>query len=155
MEHVVDEVRQSEEETVVDQQRGEQEDSCYDIENCGEESKKEAKPKAQPLVTKYNECKTSHNDITSMIRAANACRETLADYERRSNLAAVKSEMKLAPEKESASMSSCYGCAVNGAENNLTLVRALCQIASVRESLIADGAVEKLLSSPEARICGK
>jgi E3 ubiquitin-protein ligase UBR4 len=129
-------------------QRRELEDSCYDIEYSGEESKKEAKPKAQPLVIKYNECKTSHNDITSMIRAANACRETLADYERRSNLNAVKSETKISAENESASMSSCYGCAVNGAENNLTLIRALCQIASVRENLIADGAVEKLLSSP-------
>ena len=46
------------------------------------------------------------------------------------------------------SFSNCYGCAVNGAENSVLLLRALSSITTVRDELINEGIVLKLLESP-------
>ena len=100
------------------------------------------------MAQKYGECKTSFNEIITTVRNLIANRVQLMEYEKRTN-----KELGHAFEESSEivftnKLSNCYGCAVNGAENAVLLLRALSTLNPVRESLIESNMVLKLLEAP-------
>lgn len=109
----------------------------------------ETSPKSKLLAEKYTECKSSFSDITSTVRAVIANRQALLDYERKTNpRKSIISVDNIDVNEEIVRLSNCYGCAVNGAENSVLLMRALSSIPVVRDDFICEGMVLKLLESP-------
>ena len=113
-----------------------------------EERKDESVPKSQVLAQKYTECKSHFNEIINTVRNLMANRMELLDYERRTNLELKAGDTAKVTEGLTSEFTNCYGCAINGAENATLLLRALSNLVPVRQSLIKNGMVGKLLEAP-------